>query len=454
MYGLSEEEARTADAYMQQIGFEHFNNKPDENRLGWSVANLKWLFEHPEAVEGVLQDAEYIRNNFRYVIFCGMGGSGLSVQTVKTTFGEKDVKIYSLRTTDPAVIKDILEDISANEESLESALKKTLIIPISKSGKTEETVSHKKYFENLFGLYSLDIKEHMWVVTDTGSPMDTGEYTQREIQLNKKGDIGRRFTSPTTNIFLLPLALVSNRERVWKILRLAREMNDIENINDNIFLKLGAFLYYIAKELGKDKLTMLMPEELRDIPLWAEQLFKESLGKDGKGITLFYGENITPEVLRPVNENDRLFFRINLRAKKTKEELWNYLSDNNYPLFEIEVEDIDAIGGIMLGLQRAVAVVGYLWGICFVDQPAVEGYKKATTAVMNSLQPGQKVEVPKDWKHTTYKNLKLYYSPLLDIGAITEEELQSEVANLGSTLDDAPAVYAAIIKLLIKKPGF
>ena len=77
----------------------------------------------------------------------------------------------------------------------------------------------------------------------------------------------------------------------------------------------------MAKELGKDKLTMLMPEELRDIPLWAEQLFEESLGKDGKGITLFYGENITPEVLRPVNENDRLFFRINLRAKKTKEEL-------------------------------------------------------------------------------------------------------------------------------------
>ena len=36
----------------------------------------------------------------------------------------------------------------------------------------------------------------------------------------------------------------------------------------------------------------------------------------------------------------------------------------------------------MLGLQRAVAAIGYLWDICFVDQPAVEGYKKATKEVM------------------------------------------------------------------------
>jgi hypothetical protein len=62
-----------------------------------------------------------------------MGGSGLSVQAVKTIFGENEgVRIYSLRTTDPAVIKDILDQIAGHEGgSLDKALEKTLIIPIS-----------------------------------------------------------------------------------------------------------------------------------------------------------------------------------------------------------------------------------------------------------------------------------------------------------------------------------
>ena len=45
----------------------------------------------------------------------------------------------------------------------------------------------------------------------------------------------------------------------------------------------------------------------------------------------------------------------------------------------------------MLGLQRAVATVGYLWDICFVDQPAVEGYKAETRKVIAALKEGDKV---------------------------------------------------------------
>ncbi|MFA4998333.1 MAG: hypothetical protein WC513_09500, partial [Bacteroidales bacterium] len=178
LYGVSKEEALKIDPYLAKIAYDDADKK-EQNRLGWVIANVDWLLAHPQEVESVIADAKTILSLYEYVIICGMGGSGLSVQVVKTTFGEKKVKIYSLRTTDPAVIADILEDISRKEGSLKAGLEKTLVIAISKSGTTQETVSHKKYFEDLYAKLGLDIKKHMWVVTDQGSPMDTGDYKQR-----------------------------------------------------------------------------------------------------------------------------------------------------------------------------------------------------------------------------------------------------------------------------------
>ena len=202
-YGISKD---TANPKIARIGFD-----AQENRLGWTLANLNWILGNYRVVEGLLEDAQKIRENFKYAVFCGMGGSGLTVQLVKDTFGETKVTIYSLRTTDPKAIKDILDEITVIEGSLEKALEKTLVIAISKSGTTIETVSHKKYFEALYKKFGIDIKKHLWVITDKGSPMDTGDYQQKEIQLNGQGDIGGRFTAPATSIFLLPLAIAVRR---------------------------------------------------------------------------------------------------------------------------------------------------------------------------------------------------------------------------------------------------
>ncbi|MBU1006090.1 MAG: hypothetical protein KKH08_00680 [Candidatus Omnitrophica bacterium] len=454
LYGKSFEEAEALNASkIAKIGFETKKDGSKVNRLGWTPENLKWLLNNPDKIDQVLKDAEYIRSKYKYVIFCGMGGSGLSVQTVKTTFGEKDIKIYSLRTTDPAVIKHILEnEISKDAGSLQNALAETLVIPISKSGTTKETVSHKEYSEELFAQEGININDHMRVITDKGSPMDTGDYTQREIQLNGRSDIGGRFTSPTTNIFLLPLALVAP-DKVKDVLEIALKMNEIGDINKDDFIKLGAYLYDMALK-DKDKVTYMAPEELKDFPMWSEQIIEESLGKDGKGVTAFYGEDISKDSLKNVNENDRVFLRINIAGKETNKEFTDYLKNNNYPVFDIDVDSIDSIGGLMLGFARTVATVAYLWDICFVDQPAVEGYKDATREVMAALKPGEKVNVPESWKKVSYGKLNLYYDRLMKVGAITEDEISKEVESLGVAMDDAPAVYAAVINILKGKPGF
>lgn len=450
LFGKSKAEAEVLNPYMAKIGFDS-----KENRLGWTVANLEWILNNPDKLAQVLKDAEFIRNNFKYVVFCGMGGSGLSVQVIKDTFGGEKVKLYSLRTTDPQMVKEILMDIAGSEDDavLKAALEKTLILAISKSGTTQETVSHKKYFEGLFNKLSLDIKKHMWVITDKGSPMDTGAFQRREIQLNGRGDIGGRFTAPTTNIFLLPLA-IAVPEKLEVILKNALEMNDVNNIEQDVFLNFGAYLFFMAAKKGKDKLTMFMPEELKDIPLWAEQLFEESLGKDGKGVTLFYGEKLSPEELKPQDKNDRVFFRINIGGRTTNPEFWIFLVSNNYPVFEIDVEDVYSIGGIMLGFQRSVAAIAYLWYICFVDQPAVEGYKKGTREVMAGIKPAETVKIPETWKSISMGTIKLYYNPLIEAGIIKEADIEKEAKRLGSDMSYAPAVYAAIINILKSRDNF
>ncbi len=449
LFGKTKSEAQVLSPYMAKIGFDS-----KENRLGWTVAGLEWILNNPDRLAQVLKDAEFIRKNFIYVVFCGMGGSGLSVQVVKDTFTENQVKLYSLRTTDPQMIREILKDIAGSEDdfALKAALGKTLILAVSKSGTTQETVTHKKYFEDLFNKLSLDIKKHMWVITDKGSPMDTGVFEQREIQLNGKGDIGGRFTAPTTNVFLLPLAIAAP-ENTEAILKNALKMNNVLDVEQDVFLKLGAYLYYMAAKEGKDKLTMFMPEELKDIPLWAEQLFEESLGKDGKGVTLFYGEKLSPDELKPQDQNDRVFFRINIGGRVTNARLWDFLTGNNYPVFEINIKDIYSIGGVMLGFQRSVAAIAYLWYICFVDQPAVEGYKKGTREVMAGIKPGEEVKVPETWKSVSINTIKLYYSPLIEAGIMKQADIEKEVERLGFNLGNAPAVCAAIINIL-KSGGY
>ena len=446
LFGLTRQAAEAFDPELARVCFDK-----NENRLGWTGAGLGWIFNNIGAVEDVLRDAQLIRENFKYVVFCGMGGSGLSVQLVKTVFGEKYTKIYSLRTTDPKAIKEILDEMILLEGSLGKALLRTLIIPISKSGKTEETLSHKKYFEKLYSKQGINISEHMWVLTDRGSPMDTGAYTQREIQLNKRSDIGGRFTSPTTNIFLLPLAIAAP-ERVWAILEEARNANKITDAKADVYLRLGAFLYQMAAKLGRDKLTMFVPEQIKDLSPWAEQLIEESLGKDGKGITLFYAEGLDQGQLKPPIGNDRVFLRINLAGKKTLDELWVYLVKEGYPVFEIDIPGINSIGALMLGLQKAVAAIGYLWSICFVDQPAVEGYKNATKEVMSSLKEGEKVSVPDNWGFVSSGDVKLYYEPLVEAGVLQKDWLKEFFRK--NNVKDPGEALGNLLKCLITRPDF
>ncbi|HQJ15126.1 MAG TPA: hypothetical protein PLJ26_01370 [Candidatus Omnitrophota bacterium] len=451
------------------------------SRLGWTVRNAQAILDDlARADEYVPWQATGLKNlmlvnRFKYAVFCGMGGSGLSVELVKQTFDpdSEGTPFYSLRTTDPAAIKAILDEIARAEgNDMKAGLEKTVAVFMSKTATTQETTEHEKYFRKLFEAYAVSGPEkHLFYVTDPGSPWD-GDHVKKGqgayIQMNDVNpgkvynlkDVGGRFTAPTTNIFMLPWSLTPGADDIEPILKSAVRMNS--GLSEGDFLKMGAEIFVRARNLKQDKLTMLVPKKLNALPMWAEQLFEESLGKDGKGVTVFYGEDLGTDndqwkaSLKPADENDRVFLRINLGATETNREFWKYLQENGYPTLEINIKDITDIGGVMLGLQRMVATIGYLWDIRFVNQPGVEAYKKESKAIAQAMKDsGQtKQDVLAAWApfSADYLNaFTLYYAPLVMSGIITADALDAQVRRMGADMQNAAAVYAAITQILEQK---
>ncbi|HQQ05886.1 MAG TPA: hypothetical protein PLP56_02775 [Candidatus Omnitrophota bacterium] len=471
------ERLESADPDFARWGYEEDNKI---SRLGWTVRNIKAILDMLQR-DNLKIPAETLRlktlveqNGFKYVIFCGMGGSGLSVELAKQTFDpqSKGIRFYSLRTTDPAAIKAILDEIALSEgNNLKAGLDKTMAVFMSKTATTQETTEHEKYFKQLFGIQGIQKPEsHLFYVTDPGSPWDgyvkngQGVYIQmNDINPGKEfnlKDVGGRFTSPSTNIFMLPWSLTSGAVDIRPILSSAVAMNS--GLMEDYFLKMGAEVYVRANEYRQDKLTMIVPPELKALPMWTEQLYEESLGKNKKGVTIFYGEDFGKgpkdwkKSLKPAAENDRIFLRINIGKKGTDQAFWNYLKKNRYPVIEIDINDINDIGGVMVGLQRMVAVIGYLWDIRFVNQPGVESYKKESKAIDRKMKDADqtKQDVLDAWQSMSVRyggSFTLYYAPLVLAGIVTSQELESRVNDLGANLRDAPAVYAAILQLMEEK---
>jgi len=465
LYGKSYEEAASltpGSSKMAKAGFEKKTDKKTGrdiyvNRLGWGPENIKWMLGKGKPIFGsVLKDADDIRKKFKNVVFCGMGGSGLSVELVNKIFSaDTSIKLYSLRTTDPRAIENILSTITKNRRMpVKKALTETLIICVSKSGTTKETLTHKEYFEQLYAKYEVDTSKHLWVITDQGSPMDNGQYIQREIQLNGKDDIGGRFTSPTTRVFLLPLALLAPKQFV-QILTKALEIDTAVKIEENIGLQLGAILYNQAALFKKDKITLIMPEILKFLPAWAEQLVEESLGKHGKGITLFYGENLLKDCLKKPDIDDRVYVRVVLGNDSPENELWNYITAKKYSWTEISMDNIEELGALMLALEKAVSAIGYLWDICFVDQPAVEGYKEATRQVMAQCEKSKAgISLPKDWNCVSNHGLTLFYEPIMKIGLISKNDLLNNISLNNLTPQSPASVLAVLLMFLKEKSNF
>ena len=334
------------------------------DRLGWLDAPSR----ADEVKAQLVALAEGVRDDgITDVILVGMGGSSLYPAVLASTFGpaEGAPQLHVLDSTDPAAVLHLERSVPWDT---------TLVVPASKSGGTIETLSHlERFLARLVGVHGDQAARFVLPITDPGSGLD-----ERSQAAGFRGpahgqrDVGGRF-SALTPFGLLPAALLGMD--LDDHLASAREMLDLARVVEpgtNAPALLGTVMAAGARS-GRDKLTLLLPEEIASFGLWIEQLVAESTGKQGVGVVPVLGE--TPD--NATFGEDRLVVALGDHPEL------DALEDAGVPVLQLSWAGPEQLAGEVVRWEFATAVAGALLGINPFDQPDVQSAKTATAKVLD-----------------------------------------------------------------------
>ncbi|MDQ3995236.1 MAG: glucose-6-phosphate isomerase [Actinomycetota bacterium] len=303
----------------------------DENRwLGW--------LDEPSRMQERIPELESFADSVRAdgitdVVLAGMGGSSLAPEVLRRTLGSE--RFHVLDTTHPDAVRALAQRLD---------FARTLFLIASKSGTTLETRCHMEYFWETSGGRG----DAFVAITDPGSALES-EARERGFRAVWSGEptIGGRYSA--LSVFgMVPAALMG--AELDRLLARAQEMVDACRSEDSPGLQLGLALGTGWLE-GRDK-VVINPNP-GGFGLWAEQLFAESTGKEGKGLI--------PAPDERGDGADRQEARPNVR-------------------------NVSDLGSEWYRFEFATAVAGVVMEINPFDQPNVQEAKDRTTQL---LQGGQ-----------------------------------------------------------------
>jgi len=358
------------------------SGKPPDEVAAW----LGWLdlpAEMSRRVDELQHLARDVRSDgYARAAVLGMGGSSLAPEVFSRVFGDRGpgpegMELRVLDSTHPDAVRGF-------REWAQSA--RTLLIVSSKSGSTTEP--------NAFHAAMADVAPALdfVAITDPGSSLaDLARAQEFRAIVDGRPDVGGRYSA--LSVFgLVPAALKGvDVERL-----LANAVATVEHCRrpgaDNPGLWLGAWLGEATRS-GRDKLTILAPEQLQPFADWIEQLVAESTGKQGKGII--------PIVREPLLEakeysDDRIFVAINTHDRPGGQvnDVADQLEQLGHPVHRDELEDIYDLGGEFVRWEVATAAAGIVLGIDPFDQPNVQESKDATKALLDEYRRTESLPQP------------------------------------------------------------
>ena len=305
-----------------------------KNSLGWLTVPDEMIGVENELTEF----AEMIRSRgFRHVMVCGMGGPSLCPEVLARTFGKQpgSPELLVLDSTDPDVIAALAERIE---------LEHCLFVIASKSGSTTEPNAFYQYWYDELAKRKPTPGDNFIAITDPGSPLVA---TARNLGVQRtflnQADIGGRY-SALSYFGMVPAALMGiDLVRFLDRAKQAEQTcSPVMPSSGNPALRLGVILGECAKA-GRDKLTLVVGDEVASLGLWIEQLVAESTGKQGKGILPVNGETVGAPF---VYGDDRVFVAISVGTlsgeQKTKLEA---LAAAGHPVIYRELSDVYDLGG-------------------------------------------------------------------------------------------------------------
>ncbi|MEI6243316.1 MAG: glucose-6-phosphate isomerase, partial [Chlamydiota bacterium] len=180
LFALADEMGASEKMKKMQEGqiCNHIIGFPSDNRSVLHTA-MRDFFDHPqpskkaeEAKKLALEECEKLetflkkieKRGFTDLIQIGIGGSELGPKAIyKALSYLSKKKVHFLSNVDPDHAASILRQVD---------LSKTLVVSVSKSGKTLESFSNEEILREAFKKQSINPKEHIVAVTGKGSPMD------------------------------------------------------------------------------------------------------------------------------------------------------------------------------------------------------------------------------------------------------------------------------------------
>ena len=375
------------------------------------------ITETQQSIEEFARDV--FAGRFSNILWIGIGGSGLGPQLLYDSLRVPGVTpgMFFLDNTDPFGFQRTLGDI---EQS--GGLKTTLTVIVSKSGGTKETANGMKFAKVAYERAGLSFEEHAAAVTQPESALDKLAGPESADDPKTAGPawlkrfaiwdwVGGR-TSLFSAVGLLPASLLGFDTKAF--LAGAREMDEAtrtESLQSNPALMLATAWFHVVEHQSLRNMVVLpYCDRICLMSKYLQQLVMESVGKDGKGISVFGNKGSTDQhsYVQQLRDGNKDFFAMFLRVLNPEvEELevepgvtaGDYLmafqegtakalTETGRPSLRITTERFNehTLGALIALFERAVGYYGAMLGINSYHQPGVEAGKTAAGDLLAAQQ--------------------------------------------------------------------
>ncbi len=346
---------------------------------------------------------------YRAVIHLGIGGSALGPQLLVEVARGNGLPVHVLDTIDPDVFARLLDVLGED-------LARVLVLVVSKSGATAETVGCLELLERAMRAKGLRPGDHLVAVTVAGTTLDQRAVDEGWVaRFPLWSWVGGRFAA-TSAVGLLPLALSGGDMRALLAGAAAMDTWARERPETDAGVQL-ALSWYLQAQQGRRHMAVIpYADRLVTFGRMVQQLVMESLGKPivddasrREGLVVYghKGSSDQHAILQHLQEgpDETVTWLLDALATPAEDALdggrdagdlqqalllgtRRALRDAGRPVGVVVVERLDAfvVGGLIAWVERAVGAYAALVGVRAYDQPGVEAGKVAARLLVEARQ--------------------------------------------------------------------
>ncbi|KAL0232409.1 hypothetical protein PCE1_002750 [Barthelona sp. PCE] len=408
----SESENRAVDHYTHRLSEEHF--PVDMKFEGRSLEkSIEYWNKVKSDVEKVLSGEHTTTNGEKFtdVIFNGIGGSFLGpLMLILGIYGETynmalPIRVHFVSNTDPEDLSTLLSRININT---------TMMVSISKSGGTSETVGNWLAWVELLKVQNLNVGMHCAAITTRNSGLDK-QATELGFSFiwHMETETGGR-TSIGSAVGMVPAAFA--QIDFSDFLRGQSHMDVLTRnpqSKENPAMLIATLIDRLTQTQGNKNMIVLgYSSFLKEFSHYLQQLYMESIGKEytvsgirrPTGQTVFGGvgtgeqhafmqqiqKGISDAFVRFIHFENRTTDFSNEKAGSMGRQLLAFvlgtqaaLTQNEKPYISMRFKDRNAMAlGMMVALEeRIVSFLSVFRDINAYDQPGVQDGKLAAKAI-------------------------------------------------------------------------